>query len=100
MVASHEGNYVELKTDFNDAWSFLDRKGEVSLITAKNKTPFVAKASLTKEGGRVIRFFNYGTEKARCYQCCWGYSKNDNRTWIGMYFKALDFYIRFHIPDS
>lgn len=90
MVKSHEGNSIELINNFDHAWSFLESKGEKNLETAKTKKPFVAKACMTNEGERVIRFFGDGAEKSRCYSCCWGYSENHNRTWIGMYCKALD----------
>lgn len=93
MVEPHQG-LVALRNTFDDAWEFLTRHGEVDLQTDRRRTPFIAKADKTKRGShrseRVIRFFRATSERARCYECCWGYYHNCNRTRIGMYCKALD----------
>ena len=35
---------VSLVSDFNKAWEFLNKKGEITLQTEKNRIPFIVKA--------------------------------------------------------
>ena len=86
-IRPHAGR-VELAHTFDEAWSFLNEKGALELVTDAG-TPFTARASITRDGRRVIRFFQRGREYGRCYECCWGHYYNCNRTRIGMYTKAL-----------
>lgn len=93
----HQRN-VELFSNFNIEWEFLNRKGELSLRTEKNRVTFIAKASVAKRGKhsgeRVIQFLNKDTRRASAYvfSCCWGYHTNcyGQGTRIGMYCQALD----------
>ena len=87
-IEPHEG-WVEPTHTFDEVWSFLNEKGAMELVTDAG-TPFTARASITGDGRRVIRFFQRGREYGRCYECCWGHYYNCNRTRIGMYTRALD----------
>lgn len=93
MVEPHEG-VVALRHTFDEVWETLKRMGEMHLQTERKKTPFIAKAEITKRGShrdeRVVRFLRDRSERARSYECCWGRYHNCNRTRIGMYCKALD----------
>ena len=68
-------------------------QGRIHLQTDREATPFEAEAHITTKGRhrgeRVIIFYQNDIEYARSYPCCWGRHVNCNRTWIGMYCKAL-----------
>ncbi|MCD6521434.1 hypothetical protein J7K56_01500 [Candidatus Calescamantes bacterium] len=88
MIEKHGGE-VRLSHSFEEVWSLLKAKGPVKLATSTGKE-FTAEAGITKDGRKVIRFFQAGREYARAYECCWGHYYNCNRTRFGMYAKALD----------
>ena len=102
MLEPHEGN-VRVVTEFEEAWDYLNRTGELHLQTEREGKPFIAKATITGKGihsgEKSIRFLKKRNGKrqeyARSYECCWGHYYNCNRTRIGMYCKALDNAIRF-----
>ncbi len=95
---------VTLVNDFNKAWDFLHKSGELTLRTEKTRKPFFVHASLATKGKhsgeRIIRILNHDTRLVSAYvfSCCWGYHTNcyGEGTRIGMYCQALDN----HITDS
>lgn len=95
MFKTH-GRPISLNHTFSEAWEFLRCEGPLTIETDKRGTPFVAVAKTTRAriDERVIIFYNKNKERARSYSCCWGYYDNCNRTRIGMYCRALDFYIQ------
>lgn len=88
MIESHQG-CVRLANSFNEVYNKLMIKRKRKLSTSTG-TLFIAEANTARDGRLVIRFFQDGSEYARCYPCCWGHYYNCNRTRIGMYCKALD----------
>jgi hypothetical protein len=92
MVEPHQ-DPVELDNPFKNVCYWLQKNGQVSLIT-KAGTNFDASATICKggehSGEKVIRFFQNKKEYGRAYECCWGRYYNCNRTRIGMYCAALD----------
>jgi len=61
--------------------------------TTRNQTPFTVEAAHTQRGDHanspVLRFISDNTERARAYECCWGYRTNCNCTHIDIYTEAL-----------
>lgn len=61
--------------------------------TTGNRTPFIVLAALVTKGKhaneRVLRFMTNGKERARAYECCWGYRTNCNSTHISIYTMAI-----------
>lgn len=96
MSTHHEGT-IQMIHLFNEAWSFVKKEEGINLKTEREKTPFRAEAKYTTrgkhKGEKVIIFYQKNEEYARSYPCCWGHRENCNRTWIGMYCKALDNFI-------
>jgi hypothetical protein len=92
MVNPHQDT-VELHHSFEDAYTWLDRRGSSKLVTEAG-TSFEAFASKGQRGEHldepVIKFFQDGKEYGRSYACCWGHYYNCNCTRIGMYCKAVD----------
>jgi hypothetical protein len=95
-ITVHGGD-IRLYTSFEEAWRFLNGKGEIYLETSTGST-FTAKATVTQSGDhrgeKTIRFFNGKIEYARSYPCCWGHYYNCNRTRHGMYCKSLDDHVK------
>ena len=95
MVEKHDG-WEERAHTFDEAWEKLEASGSQELTTRAG-TPFVARATITKRGRkageRVLRYFQGGEEYSRCYECCWEYYSNCNRTLAGMYSRAVDEWI-------
>ena len=95
MIEAHEGT-VRLIGDFIKVWESLKKEGEVPLKTEREKTPFIAKATVAKKGShpneRAIVILQDKTKHihAYVYECCWGHYYNCSRTRIGMYCEALD----------
>ena len=90
MFVPHQGGIV-LRHNFSQIWDLLNAEGDVTLQTSVG-TPFKARATVTRDGRQVIRFFQDKKEYGRSYECCWGHYYNCNRTRIGMYCRALDSY--------
>ena len=88
MIEIHQG-IVDLSYTFEEVWSIVGKKEFDGLITSGGKE-FTASAGKTRDGRKVIRFFQDGIEFARAYECCWGRYYNCNRTRIVMYISALD----------
>jgi hypothetical protein len=91
MIRPHQGE-VFLNHNFATAFDSLSEHGKIELATDAG-TQFSVTASQTRDGRKVIRFFQDGVEYARCYECCWGKYYNCNRTRIGMYVNALDHWL-------
>jgi hypothetical protein len=100
MSKPHYGTVKELTTRFENIWTSLNAKGELSLQTEGKKKQFIAKASKAQRGKhsgeKVILFLQEKNgeryESARAYDCCWGYHTNcyGTGTRIGMYCKSLE----------
>ena len=88
MIEIHQG-IVDLSYTFEEVRDILEKKETQKLITSGGKA-FTASAGKTRDGRKVISFFQDGIEFARAYECCWGRYYNCNRTRIGMYTSALD----------
>jgi hypothetical protein len=103
MSEPHQGNLS--LGEFNNIWDSLNKTGELSLQTERERKRFIAIASVAKRGlhsgERVILFLQEKNgkryESARAYECCWGHHTNcyGTGTRIGMYCEALDRFIRF-----
>ena len=96
MPYVHKGT-CSLTCTFREVWEYLEEQGEQSGETTKNRSPFIAYASIAERRGsepeRVIRFVNPekdSYESARSYECCWGSQSNCIRQRIGMYCEALE----------
>ena len=91
---------VSLVSHFNKAWEFLNKKGEITLQTEKNRIPFIVKASVPKrgkhgeEGSKKQYFFSmqkpYSTS-AYVFKCCWVIIRiaTGEGTRIGMYCRSI-----------
>lgn len=86
-----------LSNKFEYIWQRLEKAGEVYLSTPEGKD-FYTQSGITirgkHEGEKVITIFRDGTEFARIYPCCWGFTTNCNQTHIGGYSDALDDWLK------
>ena len=61
--------------------------------TTGNQTPFTVEATRGQKGAhandRVLRFISDNTERARAYECCWGYCTNCNNQHINIYTEGV-----------
>ncbi len=61
--------------------------------TTGNQTPFTVHATQGQKGAHantpVLKFITDGVERARAYDCCWGYRTNSNSTHIDIYTEAV-----------
>jgi hypothetical protein len=61
--------------------------------TTGNQTPFTVEPTYGQRGEHatapVLRFISDSTERARAYECCWGYRTNCNSQHINLYTEAV-----------
>ncbi len=88
----HYGSITN-RISFQEAFDLAQRKPMVEYYTGGNSTPFIVKAAITKTGNhrnqKVLIFLTDKQERARAYECCWGYKTNCNRTYIDCYTASI-----------
>jgi len=94
----HESPKALKNTNFDIVWARLQKTKKEIPLTTEDEHDFTAYARYPKFGKRqkerviVIRAINRDIQ-AYIYPCCWGYTTNCGKTWIGGYSEAIDDWI-------
>jgi len=92
-LGAHAGR-VNNPLSFDEAYAQALANPNRTYHTTGNRTPFVVTATGGEKGKhaneRVLRFMSDRRERARAYECCWGYRTNCNCTYIDCYTRAIE----------
>ncbi len=87
---AHHNIGIVLDMTFEQAYAALDPS---EILSTAAGTRFTAETRAFTRGApnnrKVIIFRTRGRERARAYECCWGFQTNCNRTYIDTYTTAL-----------
>jgi hypothetical protein len=87
--APRAGNPLSFDEAYDVALAYPNRRYR----TTAGQIPFIVVATRGKKGKhaneRVLRFMGNSIERARSYECCWGYRTNCNSTHIDIYTEAI-----------
>ncbi len=91
-LGAHSGQ-ANNRLTFQQAYAQAQANPARVYHTTGNQTPFSVEATHAQRGDHadspVLRFISDNTERARAYECCWGYRTNCNCTHIDIYSEAV-----------